>query len=331
MVRTGKLIPVFKKPVFKKMVLGILMMTAAACLAADKEHGTLVQESPIYVSPDLRASRVGTATRGLDTFMMERSTIEGKPWAHVMVTIQEGLVYPKQVTGWVDGRYVITTSTPNGDQIIFGEAQDSERASEDRNGRKHAGEDAARMYYRLYEYFPTSPLAAEALWHAADLRWQLEKAGVFARPSAREMSPDARSEITEDLMKEVEKKYPHTKWSDLAAYALLDNKICGQWKGETKCPEKESEMYERYAKEHPQSPKASEALYNAAWRQAALVDMLKEQHQGDKAEKAKRKAIEIAQEISGKYPDGDWKPRAAQLIYVLQQGLTTYTAEKSSR
>jgi len=55
------------------------------------------------------------------------------------------------------------------------------------------------------------------------------------------------------------------------------------------------------------------------------------EHQADKAEKAKRKAIEIAQEISGKYPDGDWKPRAAQLIYVLQQGLTTYTADKSSR
>lgn len=321
MVRTGKLIG----------VLGILVMSAAACLAADKEHGTLVQESPIYVSPDLRASRVGTATRGLDTFLIERSTIEGKPWAHVLVTIQEGLVYPKQVTGWVDGRYVITPSIPNGDQIIFGEAQDSEQASEDRNGRKHAGEDAARLYYRLYEYFPTSPLSGEALWHAADLRWQLEKAGVFSRPSAREISPDARSEIDEDLMREIEKKYPHTKWSDLAAFNLLDNKICGQWKGETRCPEKESEMYERYAREHPQSPKASEALYNAAWRQAALVDMFKEQHQADKAEKAKRKAIEIAQEISGKYPDGDWKPRAAQLIYVLQQGLTTYTAEKSSR
>jgi hypothetical protein len=311
-------------------VVGLLLM-AVACLAADKEHGTLVQESPIFVSPDLRAPRVGIATRGLDTFLMERSTIEGKPWAHVLVTIQEGLVYPKQVSGWVDGRFVITTSVANGDQIIFGEAQDSERAAEDRGGRKNAGKDAARLYYRLYEYFPTSPLAAEALWHAADLRWQLEKSGVFARPSALEMSPDARSSIDDTLMKELEKKYPHTKWSDLGAYDLLDNKICGRWKGETRCPEKESELYERYAHDHPQSPKAAEALYNAAWRQAALVDMYKEQHQGDKAEKAKRKAIEISQEISGKYPDGDWKPRAAQLMYVLQQGLPTYTGEKSSR
>jgi hypothetical protein len=312
-------------------VLGTLFIAAAACLAADKEHGTLVQESPIYVSPDLRASRVGTATRGVDTFVMERSMIEGKPWAHVLVTIQDGLLSPKQVSGWVDGRYVITPSVANGDQIIFGEAQDSERVSEDRNGRKHAGEDAARLYYRLYEYFPTSPLAAEALWHAADLRWQLEKSGVFSRPSAQEMSPDARSEIDEDLMKEVQKKFPRTKWSDLATYSMLDNKICGQWKGETKCPEKESELYEHYAHEHPQSPRAAEALYNAAWREAALVDMFKEQHQAEKAEKSKRKAIEIAQEISGKYPDGDWKPRAAQLIYALQLGLTTYTAEKSNR
>jgi hypothetical protein len=312
-------------------VLGMLLMTVAACVAADIEHGTVVQEAPIYVSPDLRASRVGTATRGVDTFLLERSTIEGKPWAHVLVTIQEGLAYPKQVTGWVDARFVITTSVPNGDQIIFGEAQDSEHASEDRTGRKHAGEDAARLYYRLYEYFPASPLAGEALWHAADLRWHLEKAGVFSRPSAGEMSPDARSEIDEDLMKEVQKKFPRTKWSDLAAYDLLDNKICGNWKGEPKCPEKETEMYEHYAHEHPQSPKAPEALYNAAWRQAAAVDIYKELHQQDKAEKAKRKAVEIAQEISGKYPDGDWKPRAAQLIYALQQGLTIYKVEKPSR
>jgi len=312
-------------------VLGMLLMTVAACVAADIEHGTVVQESPIYVSPDLRASRVGIATRGVDTILMERSTIEGKPWAHVLVTIQQGMAYPKQISGWVDARFVITTTVPNGDQIIFGEAQDSEHASEDRTGRRHAGEDAARLYYRLYEYFPASPLAGEALWHAADLRWQLEKGGVFSRPSAGEMSPDARSEIDEELMKELQKKFPRTKWSDLAAYDLLDNKICGNWRGEPKCPEKETELYERYAHDHPQSPKAPEALYNAAWRQAAVVDIYKSLHQQDKAEKAKRKAVEIAQEISGKYPDGDWKPRAAQLNYVLQQGLTTYTAEKSSR
>src|SRR5262249_5433850 len=108
---------------------------------------------------------------------------------------------------------------------------------------------------------------------------------------------------------------------DLASYDLIDNKVCGEWKGDAKCPEKESDLYEHYAHEHPQSPKAAEALYNAAWRQAALVEMYKTAHQQDKSEKAKRKGIEIAQELSGQYPDGDWKPRALALIYTLQQNI----------
>src|SRR6185312_14351780 len=165
----------------------------------------------------------------------------------------------------------------------------------------------------------------ESLWHAADLEWQLEKKGVFSRPSAREMSPDARSEIDEEMMRKVMKEFPRTKWADLAAYDLLDNKVCGRWNGETKCPEKETDLFERYAHEHPQSPKAAEALYKAAWRQAVLVDMYKADHQNDKSEKAKRRAMQIAQEISTKYPEGDWKPRAAQLTYALQQGLEIST------
>src|SRR5215510_15046774 len=103
-------------------------------------------------------------------------------------------------------------------------------------------------------------------------------------------------------MKLVIKKYPHTKWADLASYNLIDNKICGEWKGETSCPEKESEMYEKYAREHPQSPKAAEALYNAAWRQAALVDIYKIANQQEKAERARKKGTELAEEIVSRFP-----------------------------
>ena len=181
-----------------------------------------------------------------------------------------------------------------------------------------------RLYYRLYEYFSSSPLAGEALWRSADIRWQLEKSGVMARPSAREMSPDMRTQIDDETMKLVIKKFPHTKWADLAAYDMIDNKVCGDWKGETSCPEKESDIYEKYAREHPQSPKAPESLYNAAWRQAALVDIHKGNHQQDKAEHARKRGLELAQELAAKYPDSDWKPRAANLIYALQQDITIY-------
>ena len=62
---------------------------------------------------------------------------------------------------------------------------DSENQAEQRGGRKDAAQDAMRLYYRLYDYFPNSPLSGEALWRSADIRWQLEKSDVMARPLSR--------------------------------------------------------------------------------------------------------------------------------------------------
>jgi hypothetical protein len=308
--------------------IGLFLITLlffAPCFAADKEGGTVIREAALYVSPDVNSQRVGTITRGRNIpLIMDRSTIEGKNWVHILAVVDAGLTSIKEVSGWVDAKLLITNTTPNGDQIIFGEAADSEHQAETRGGRKHAAEDAMRLYYRLYEYFPNSPLTGESFWRFADINWQLEKSGVLARPSAHEMSPDMRTQIDDDFMKQIIKKFPHTKWADLAAFDMIDNKVCGDWKGETECPEKESDIYEKYAHEHPQSPKAAEALYNAAWRQAALVDMHKTNNHADKAERARKKALELAQEIVARYPDGDWKPRATTLSYALQQNITVY-------
>jgi len=233
----------------------------------------------------------------------------------------------REISGWVPSNLVITTSTPNGDQIIYGEAVHSENQAQERGGRKNAADDARRLYYRLYEYFPSSPLAGEALWRAADILWQLEKADVRRRPSSREMDPNMRTPMDEDNLKLVIKKFPHSKWADLASFNLIENKLCGTWRDETKCPEKESELYEKYAREHPQSPKVAEAMFNAAWRQGALVEMYRANREQDKSEKARRKAMDLAQEIAAKYPDADWKPRAMELSYALQQGIPTYNPE----
>jgi hypothetical protein len=302
--------------------------------AQQKEQGTIIDEVQMYVSPDLTAQKLARATRGRDVpLVMERTMIGDQSWAHVLiiVDVDRDRETNRQITGWVPSKIVISTSTPNGDQIIFGEAVDSESQAELRGGRKHAAEDAMRLYYRIYDYFPTSPLAGEALWRAADVRWQLEKADVRMRPSSREMSPDLRNPIDDENMKLVMKKFPHTKWSDLAAYNLIDNKLCGSWKGETHCPEKESELYEKYAREHPQSPKVAEALFNAAWRQSALVEMYGAQHEKER-DKSRKKALELAQEVAAKAPAGDpkladWKPRAMELMYALQQGISSYSAE----
>src|SRR5213592_5294142 len=113
-----------------------------------------------------------------------------------------------------------------------------------------------RLYYAAAETFPKSPLAAEAMYRSADIRWRIEKTDVSVRPSAREREAFLREGMDEKLLKEVMKKFPGTKWAELAAFHLIDNKICGDWQGASKCPEKEVGTYEKYAHKHPQFPEA---------------------------------------------------------------------------
>ena len=314
-------------PALTRIIMALwLALAVANAFSQEKEQGTVISDVDMYVAPDLSSQRLARATRGRNVVLvMDRSTLSGKVWAHVLVVVDVNIAQEttRQISGWIQNTYLITTATKNGDQVIYGEAVDSENQAQIRAGRKGAAQDAMRLYYRLYEYFPSSPLAGEALWRAADIRWQLDKFEERLRPISREMDPYMRDPIDDQNMKELIKKFPHTKWSDMASFDMIDNKLCGSWKGETKCPEKESELYEKYVREHPDSPKAAEALYNAAWRQAVLVDMYA-QKEKDKSEKARKKSMDLAQEIVTRFPEGDWKPQAMELIYTLQQGIHVY-------
>lgn len=306
-----------------KLLPGLLLIAIAAPLAAESERGTLVREAMLYVLPGPTSEKLMRVERGREMVVLERTNFGGQPWLKVFVTIVTG-ESQREITGWLPARGVITVSTPGGDQIIFGEAVDSEQQAEQRGGRKGAAQDAMRLFYRMFEYFPNSPLAGEALWRSADIRWQLEKSDVMSRPSSRELDPDARSPIEDRWMKEIINKYPHSKWADLAAYDMIDNKLCGEWKGQAKCPDRESDIYEHYAHEHPQSPKAAEALYNASWRQAALADIYRISNENEKSSMARKKGIALAREIVTQYPEADWKARAADLIYKLENGIPVY-------
>ncbi len=301
----------------------LLALPALPAFAA-AEHGTLVRVTNLYVSPGANAEKLMQVERGRDMVVLEHTNMDNNTWFKVFVTFVQG-ENRRDVTGWVTGKGLVTASMPNADQIIFGEAVDSENQAEQRGGRKGAAQDAMRLYYRIWDILPNSPLAGEALWRSADIRWQLEKADLMPRPSSRELDPDVRTPIDDQLMKLVEKKFPHSKWSDLAAYDMIDNKLCGDWKGLPKCPERESDLYEHYAHEHPQSPKAAEAMYNAAWRQAVLVDIYRINNENDKVANARKKGIALAQEVVNQYAQqGDWKPRALDLIYKLEQNVPVY-------
>jgi len=283
---------------------------------SEAQHGILVREAVIRITPDETSQRIGLAGRGREVVILGQS----HDWINVFANVGP----EKDITGWILNKGVVLTSTPNGDRIVFAEAEDSEDQASRAHGRPGAGQDAMHLYATLAELFPKSPIAGEALYRAADIRWQIESADVMSLPSAREQDPLLRGRIDEDHMREVMKKFPHTKWADLAAYHLLDNQLCGDWQGQSKCPEHETELYEKYVRDHPQSPKAAEALFNAAKRQAALIEIYKTENDSGKSEQAKGKAATLATQIAKDYPDSTWANRALLLAYKIEQGIPTY-------
>ena len=306
-----------------------LLFALTGFSSAQALRGTLVHEASVRVSPSADSAKLATAQRGHELVVIESS----RDWTHVQAILREPSqdedaddeeAQGKTVTGWIHSNALVTSNTPNGDKIIFGEAVDSEDQASRRRGRRDAAQEAMRLYYRVYDLFPTSPLAGEGLYRAADIRWQMDRADIMTRPSAREREAYMRGQIPEDYMKLVIKKFPGTKWADRAAFHLIENKLCGDWQAASKCPEKESDMYEKYAKEHPNSPSTPEALYDAAWRQSALIEIYKTEANLKKSGEAKSRALELAQRIVSQFPAGDWSFRAQDLIFYIQQGVPTY-------
>lgn len=294
-------------------------------------HGTLVREAVVYLSPDSSTAKLAQAERGREIILLERS---GK-WIHVEALlgyanvpdpafIEDEDAERKTVTGWILDLGLVWPSTPNGDRILYGAAVDCEDEASRRHGRRGAAQDALRLYYRVYDIFPNSPLAGESLYRTADIKWQVDKADMMSRPSAKQKEAFYRQGINEEQMRLVIKKFSGTKWAELASFHLLDNKLCGDWQGSSKCPDKEAELYEKYAKEHPQSPSAPEALYDAASRRAALIEIYKTEEQAKKSEQSKSQAISLSQQLISQYPQSDWASRGQMLLYLVQQGVPTY-------
>src|SRR6202140_5439237 len=311
------------------LAVALTFPLTATFVFAQAQRATLVHEEAIRVSPSADAAKLGQAARGHELIIVDTS----RDWVHVQAILrearnEEGLTdeeaEAKTIRGWVAAKGLVSMTTQDGDKIIFGEAADSEDQASRRRGRRDAAQDALRLYYRVYDLMPTSPLAGEALYRAADIRWQMERSDVLTRPSARERDSYMRGQIDEQWMKLVNKKYPSTKWAELATFRLIDNKLCGDWQGIAKCPDKEAEIYEKYVKEHEQSPTAPEALYDAAFRRSALIEIYKSEANQKKSEEAKTRALALAQKIVSQYAQSDWSPRAQMLIFYVQQGVPTY-------
>lgn len=299
-------------------------------------RATLVRAANLYVQPNERAQRVSVIEPGREMVIVERSGNWLRVFANIDApeTRQSDLPALEQgqdvvpLSGWILNKGVIDVNTPHGDQVLFGEAEVKEDAASEPHPPPRAAREARLLYERVYQMFPKSSLTPEAMWRAADIRWQLQKADAATLPSAHEKAAYLRQLPDEDEMKDIEKYFPNTKWAAYAAYELIDNKLCGDWQGSEKCPEKEAEYYAKYADRHPGSPRAPEALYKAAWRLAAAGDMWMADGNEGRAKDDRKHAEELAQLLESKYPDSTYTPRAAGLVYKMHSGIPVYGSER---
>ena len=321
----------------------LVLFCAALPLSADKKpqmvkpmagpRATVLRVSNLYISPDTGSQKVDKVQIGREMVVAEKSG----PWMRVyantdieeehdqkdepMIGGDEGT---PPISGWLQAKGVIEETSPDGDQIMMGAAANEEALASDPRGPANAAQSARLLYRRVVEMFPDSPLAAEAAWRAADIKWQLEKADYSTLPSAHQKEAYLREQMDEDALRKVIKEYPRSRPAAFAAFDLIDNKLCGDWQGSPQCPEKESEVYIKYADEYPDGPRTAQALYQAVYRLAVMADMFAADGDDRKSNDAHNQARTVAAQLKAHFADSDYTRRAAALVYKLDQGVPVY-------
>ncbi len=330
-------------PSFKSVLLASLLLASPAFALAQKRNperaidnaarATVVHNANVYTTADPANPPIATVAPGHELVVNQKNgawvnvfantdTKEQDPDTEPEFTDPKNA--PQPITGWIRDKGIVGPKTPGGDAILFGTAADLEAQAAEPHAPKGAAESAGLLYRRAWEYFPESPLAPEAEFRSADIRWQLEKADNSTLPSAKEQDAMLRPQIYEGELKRVMKNYPNSPDAAKAAFDLLDNKVCGDWQGLPKCPEMETNLYIKYADRYQGGPKSAEALYDAAYRQAALVTMYLVDENQKRSDAAVHNCQSIAERMRKEYPQSDFTTRAESLAFRVSQGVTTY-------
>lgn len=300
-------------------------------------RATVVHTANVYVTADAAGPPLATVTPGHEIVVNQKNGA----WLNVFANTDskeenpdtkpeftDPNTQPEPSSGWIHDKGIVGPKTPLGDAILFGSAADLEAQAAEPHAPKGAADSAGLLYRRVWEYFPESKLAPEAEFRSADIRWQLERAENSTLPSAHEADPVLRPQIYEGELKRVIKNYPQSPEAARAAFDLLDNKLCGDWQGLPKCPEMETNLYLKYADHYPGGPKSAEALYDAAYRQGALVTMYLVDENQKRAEAAVKNTQAIADRMLKDYPQSDYTARAESISFRVREGVSTYGSDR---
>ena len=333
----------------KKTAVRLMCCVAVACVAltaaAQKPkkdeivkplagpRATALEVTTLYVSASGDAGRIGKVQIGREMVIAGRSGEWLKVYANTDIEEMQDdrdapMVgedsTPPPISGWARAKGIVVEDTPNGDQIVMGTAANEEALASDPRGPSNSAQAARLLYRRVMEMFPKSPLAPDAAWRSADIQWQLDKADNSTLASNRERDPHLRPEMNDSELKKVIKNYPRTRWAALAAFDLIDAKLCGAWEGRTECPAKESDLYLKYVEDYPDGPRTARALYEAAYRMAVLTNMYQGDNNAGKSREAQQRASEIAGRLRTRFADSEYSWRAGSLVYKLDQGVPVY-------
>ncbi len=331
----------------RSAVLTILLLTlpAVAQFRKDPEReaanranrATVLHNASVYAAADSADPPIATVTPGHEIVVNQKNG----PWLSVFANTDEKEedpdnkpeftdpnTQPQPSSGWIRDKGVVTPKTPQGDILLFGMAADLEAQAAEPHAPKDAAESASLLYRRVWEYYPESSLSAEAAFRSADIRWQMEKVDNSTLPSAHEQDAFLRPQIYEGQLKRVIKNYPNSPDAAKAAFDLLDNKLCGDWQGLPKCPEMETTLYVKYADRYPGGPKSPEALFDAAYRQGALVTMYLVDDNRKRSEQAAGNCQSLADRMLKEYPQSDYTNRAQSIAFRVKQGISVYGSDR---
>ncbi len=167
---------------------------------------TVIRNTNLYVSPDTSSSRLAEISPGREMVIVEKNG----PWLRVFANTdeetsqsQDAPVFGHEaaappVSGWMAAPGVVSAETPKGDLILFGAAAGQEKDAMLPRAPQSVAQAARLLYQRMADFFPQSPLAPEAAWRSADIRWQLQKVDISSLPSAHEKDAYLRDQIDDE-------------------------------------------------------------------------------------------------------------------------------------
>ena len=140
----------------------LLPLAAPAQKLPQSPHATVIRPAPLYLQPDTASDKLTTVAPGRELSVLERSG----PWLRVQTNTDDEKVRAEDqpvftnepeahsYTGWIEDKTAVTTDTPNGEAILFGEAISFEQAAAAPRPPADAAQTARRLYRLDAELFP---------------------------------------------------------------------------------------------------------------------------------------------------------------------------------